>query len=297
MSVTAITEKEPPRLADTTTGGKTVTRTLQALCDSKNDGPATVQAHASCPVKGSTYSYGSESDATLVCTGVSIEPVPGDDGYPFSKVWKIDATYSNQVDTASLGDDEDNPLDDPAVIEWSSSVYQVPAIVDRDGNALVNGANEAFDPPHLLEEHRPVCIITRNEATYNAAIANEYANAVNSDVFAGIQPGYAKMLPPRARRLTRGSYTYWEVVYEIEISKRQYNPTGILAQGFKYRPAAGDQEQNYIDPATNQPPSSPILLNLNGTKADDPLGNGALPVFHEFNFFPEKPFGVFNFGL
>lgn len=297
MSVTAITEKAPPRLSDTLNGGKTVTRTLQAICSEKTDGPVTIQAHASCPAKGSTYSYGTESDSTLVCTGVSIDPVADDGGYEGSKVHQITATYSNSVDTGSLGDDEENPLDDPAIIEWSSNTYQVPAIADRDGNALVNGANESFDPPHLLEEHRPVCIITRNEAAYNAAIANEYANAVNSDNFAGIEPGYAKMLPPRARRVTRGSYTYWEVVYEIEISKRQYNPTGILAQGFKYRPAAGDQEQNYIDPATNQPPSSPILLNLDGTKADDPLGDGALPVFHEFNFFPEKPFGVFNFGL
>lgn len=297
MSVTAITEKEPPRLSDTLTGGATATRVLQAICDSKNDGPITIQAHASCPVKGSTYNYGSESSASLVCTGVSIDPVPGDDAYPFTKVWTIAATYSNSVDTASVGEDEEDPLDDPPSYEFSFAKYQVPALSDVDGNAVVTGADEEFDPPFLIDENRPIVTVTRNELSFSPSTAVEYQDAVNSDAFAGVDPGVAKMVGISARSATRGSVDYWVVTYEIEFRWDGWNPTGILAQGFKYRPAVGEQSQNYIDPATKQAPSSPILLNLDGTKADDPLGDGAVPVFHEFTFYREKTFGLLNLGL
>lgn len=297
MSVTAITEKAPPRLSDTLNGGKTVTRTLQAICSEKTDGPVTIQAHASCPAKGSTYSYGTESDSTLVCTGVSIDPVADDGGYEGSKVHQITATYSNSVDTGSLGDDEENPLDDPPVYEFTFNKYQIPALADRDGEAVVTGADEAFDPPFLIDENRPVVTVTRNEASFSAAVAVEYQDSVNDDAFAGCDPGVAKMCSISARSATRGSYNYVVVTYEIEFRWNGWNPTGLLAQGFKYRPAVGEQAQNYIDPATQQPPSTPILLNLDGTKADDPLGDGAEPVFHEFNFYREKTFGLLNLGL
>jgi len=295
MSVTAIYYTTPPRLGKSS-AGKEITLRLHAVCDDKMDGILTVEAHGDCPAIGEGYAYGSESDATIVCTDVKIDPRVDNSGYEGSKVFDITATYSNAVPSGGLGEDEEDPLDDPPEYEFRFNKYQVPALVDVDGNPVVTGADESFDPPYMIDENRPVVIITRNEASFNPAFAVEYQDAVNEDSWAGLDPGQAKM-NLYARTATRGSISYFIVTYEIECRWQGWNPTGILAQGFKYRKAASGQVENYIDPATGEPPSSPILLALDGTKSPDPLGDGALPYFHEFTFYREKNFSALNLGL
>lgn len=295
MSVTDIYDFAPPRLNKSATG-TTVTRRLRAVCSDILDGVIAINAHADCPEIGDTYAYQSESDATLACTEVSIDPRADNSGNE-RYVFEITATYSNSVSSTGTGEDPENPLDDPATYEWSFNKYQVPATADRDGNGVVNGANESFDPPHMVDENRPVVVVTRNEASFSSAVAVEYQDTVNEFAWAGVDAGVAKINAITARSATLGTYSYYIVSYEIEFRWNGWNPTGILAQGYKYRKAASEPAQNYIDPSTGEPPSSPVLLALDGTLSPDPLGDGALPYFHEFNFYREKDFSALNLGL
>jgi hypothetical protein len=293
MSVTSITEDGLPELSDSLLGAKTVTRRWVAKCTLKTDGPLTVQAHADCPVKGSTYNFGTESDATLVCTDVRIVPRVDSHGLAMSKVFDVTATYSNDVDVASIGEDEEDPLDDPPVYEFTFNKYQVVAEKDLDDAPVMNGADEKFDPPWMIDENRPVIIITRNEASFNPAVAVEYQDSVNDDSWAGLDAGVAKISGISARNATRGETTYAIVTYEIELRWDKWNPAKILACGYKYRQQAGFGSFNYKDPATNESPSSPIMLKVDGTK----LPAGDPNEYHEFNFYREKDFSALNLGL
>lgn len=303
MSVVEITELAPPEFSDVLASGATATRKLQAICDSVNDGPVTIRAHASCPKKGSTYTYKSESDPTLVCTSLNITPRADNNGFGGSKCFDITATYTNSVNTASAGEDEENPLDDPPVVEFSFTTFQRPAEFDLDGIAVATGAGEPFDPPWMMDEHRPIIIITRNEPTFSGTFAQEWQDAVNEDAFAGAEPGTAK-LSVSARKETRGEYTFWVVTYEIEFKWEKWIPTKLLARGYRYRKEAGKPAENYIDPKTNQQPSEPIWLKLDGTKYktlndlkaennESPVDGGdeIEPYAHEFRFYRWKTFG------
>lgn len=296
MSVTAINIVAQPSLEEGA-DGITIPVRLEAKCSAVTDGVLAVRAHASCPKRGDAYSFGGESDSSLVCTNVSIVPKPDSFGLDRSKVYSITATYSNSVPSGGLGEDEEDPLDDPPIYEFDGVKYQIPATADRDGEAVVNGADEAFDPPYMIDENRSLILITRNEASFGPAVQEAYQDTVNDAAWAGLGAGVAKINKISARMATRGEISYFVVTYEIEIKWQGWNPTGILAQGFKYRKAAGGQVENYIDPATGEPPASPILLALDGTKSPDPLGDGALPYFHEFNFYREKDFSALNLGL
>lgn len=295
MSVTNIYDYAPPRMTVSATG-KTIVRRLRAVCSDKLDDPIAVAAHADCPVYGETYAYYSASDTTFACTGISIDPRAGSDGNE-RYVFEITATYSNSATAGGTGEDPEDPLDDPPIYEFDGVKYQIPATADRDGEAVVNGADEAFDPPYMIDENRSLILITRNESSFSPAVQEAYQDTVNDAAWAGLDAGVAKINKISARMATRGEISYFVVTYEIEIKWQGWNPTGILAQGFKYRKVAGGQVENYLDPATGEPPASPILLALDGTKSPDPLGDGALPYFHEFNFYREKDFSALNLGL
>jgi len=295
MSVTAIYYTTPPRLGKSS-AGKEITLRLHAVCDDKMDGILTVEAHGDCPAIGEGYAYGSESDATIVCTDVKIDPRVDNSGYEGSKVFDITATYSNSVPSGGLGEDEEDPLDDPPEYEFTFNKYQIPAIADRDGEAVKNGADEMFDPPFMIDENRPVIIITRNEAAFNPSTAIAYQDTVNEHAWAGLDPGVAKINSISARTATRGEVTYAIVTYEIELRWNKWNPTKILAQGFRYRKSEGGPPQNYMDPATEEPPSNPVLLQVNGMLS--PPVDGVIPAFfHEFNFYRETDFSALNLGL
>jgi hypothetical protein len=90
--------------------------------------------------------------------------------------------------------------------------------------------------------------------------------------------------------------TYAIVTYEIELRWNKWNPTKILAQGFRYRKSEGGPPQNYMDPATEEPPSNPVLLQVNGMLS--PPVDGVIPAFfHEFNFYRETDFSALELGL
>jgi len=118
MSVTAINVVAQPSLDDSAEG-VTIPVRLEAKCSSVQDGVLAVRAHANCPRRGDTYSFYGESDASLVCTNVNIAVKPDSFGLDRSKVYTIVATYSNTVPSGGLGEDEEDPLDDPPTYEFS----------------------------------------------------------------------------------------------------------------------------------------------------------------------------------
>jgi hypothetical protein len=311
MAVIRIKDVSPPELNSTLQGGTTVSRQLIAVCSGHTDSVLSVAAHTDCPQKGDAYSYYADSASGLTCTGLSIRARSDNGGQATGKAFDIQATYSDNVSTGQLGDDADNPMDDPPSVEFDFTVRQRPALVDIDGKVVENGAGEPFDPPHMVDEYLPTVTITRNEPSISPSFVVEYNNTVNSDMFAGVDPGKAKMFVT-ARKATRGEYEYWVVTYEIVFRDLPWNPTGLLAIGTKYRRAPHKNPEIYIDPKTNSQPASPIYLKLDGTRnltlneqriaaglpeSDENDSDAHTPYVHEFNFYRSKAFGPLNLGV
>jgi hypothetical protein len=128
----------------------------------------------------------------------------------------------------------------------------------------LNTAYEPFDPPLAYAAKYPVLSVIRNEAfgQYSPALAYAYRDAVNSDAFAGEDPGKAKVAKISGKRTFHNDIgVYYEVTYEFE-----FNPAGfrrkIPSLGMRQLNVAGTAyEQVFVQ---NTPVSNPVLLDANG---------------------------------
>jgi hypothetical protein len=197
--------------------------------------------------------------------------------------WEATVTYGPY----DANQQPQNPIDWPLQITHSFAKFESIANEDIDGNAILNSADDYFDPPVTRDDSRPVMRIARNEATFDPATAYQFKDAVNKATFFGADPGTVKCADISADLIFNPDIGwYYSVSYEFE-----YNPDGwekqILDQGLKYLDSTGSKV-----PVTEKgiPATSPVLLDGNGAQ----LAAGADPVFLKFKVYPEEDFDSLN---
>lgn len=276
MSVTSVTELRSARTSGRSQSesnppqyGYSARRTFLVLVSSVDDPPILAETADGIPRLGEAYP-----------------------GYEFLRVSKVDAAvdstselvyivnvdYSNSVSGNESGDTE-NPLLQPPEISWDFEESNEPVYQDGDGIPILNSAGQTFDPPIELEVADPVLTITRNESSFNAAMAVLYANVVNSDSFWG-PPGQAKMKPITASRGFKNNIYYWRVTYRIVFRPNYPNGNSgwtrnILDEGrYELKNTANGPQ---LIPIMNAgaPASDPVLLDGSGSV----LAVGSDPIF------------------
>jgi hypothetical protein len=157
---------------------------------------------------------------------------------------------------------------------------------DKDGKAVVNSANDYFDPPITKDQSRPVLTLTRNEQTFNPDLAAQFKDHTNSGGFFGWDVGQVKcsnIVPNEEYHPEIG--VYYSVSYEF-----QFEPKGwkrkVLDQGLR-KLTSGKQDNILIK---GLPVQSPALLDGHG-QPNDPAAD---PVFLEFTVYDEVDFGSLN---
>lgn len=219
------------------------------------------------------------------------------------KVWLVDIEYDTDTNSQDEQDQQrpENPLDEPWDYDWSFEQFSRPLDKDFDGKAVVNSADEPFDPLPEVDDCRMVLRLTRNEAEYPRALALEYANAVNDDEFLGVSAGYVKAKPVSGahqwKKLSDGTlFGYWRLTYEFHFrdpSSDEDWDLHLLDQGYReiqdFGGAIGELYLNIWD-AEDMPLNKPSLLDGDG---------GALPVggaakYRDFKAYKRKPFSAFN---
>jgi hypothetical protein len=200
------------------TGVRTYRRRFLVTTNNVKDDSNVVELALGIPQRYFPYVTSTSVDSEALVTDIQTSQQTG-------YHWHIDVTYS--TDHGDEEEDDDvNPLARAAEIDWDFETVQIPIfgtpdqnIRDPEGNLYTGpirtSAGEIFDPPANQEESRPVVTVTRNEATYNPALALQYHNAVNSDYFQGIQPRQAKMRAIRGTRQTEKGQAYWRLTYVI----------------------------------------------------------------------------------
>lgn len=259
------------------------------------DGPMTVGDYAGLPARGSYYSFGSESDFGARLKTRTVKQTNNQ-----KRWWEVTDSYSSQQDDEKPEDPEENPLLRPPKRRFSFERRDRVAFEDLDGNAFVNTAAEPYDasvatiPKSLL-----VMTISRNEAAFPTAIADEYQNCTNENDFYGYPADAALMADIGAEDAWENGVYYWACFYKIVFDPNLWVPEKQLDRGTYFwngtPPDVGTPEQKRcpVD-GTGLASTSEIMLDGQGGKlseADLAAGNFQ---FNEFRKYDRQDFNALD---
>lgn len=197
--------------------------------------------------------------------------------------WVLTANYSTLIEL------NENPLFDPAYIEWDGDNFEEPLVYDRNGDAVVNSAGDQYE--NLFRERtRRVVTVTKNVATIpDWIIDNE--DAVNSAIFSldGISIGIekAKLRPPSiSRKQVRNGVTYREMKMIFTLNKDTWVTKAVDA-GYRYKSGT---ERKRIVSDDGSDVTQPVCLDGTGLVLSNPTP--ATIVFNEFDTYPTYDFNL-----
>jgi hypothetical protein len=260
---------------------RTYTRFWQAETSSQSIGPRAVRE--ACPVAlGQSYATDTESDTGSFCQRISVsEDTSSGDG----RRWIVTAEYGpfNVLEQAP-----EAPLDRRAILTFSSTPYQIPALRDQDDNPVVNSAGDPFDPPVMIDRNRLFMRIIKNQATYNPVLANDCHNTINNAEWFGM-PAKTWMclsIAPEPQQDPNG-LRYWAVTYDFALNRDEWT-VDVLDQGMNEINASNNKVK--VLDKNGSPVSSPWPLNADGTKKV--VGDTA--EFIVFSMYQEIDFSIFD---
>ena len=265
------------------------TRAWVVITDDVNDGPKTVREALPVALGMSYYVSETEKDLGAFVNNIRVdEDSRAEDGYQ----WIATVEYGPYQPL----EHPQSPLDEQPRISWSWAQFERIAERDVDDEAIVNAANDAYDPPPMRDDSRPVLQLVRNEANFDQTLADQYRDKVNSTSFFGADPGVVKVQNISANRVLHPDIGYyWEVSYEFHFKSEGWH-FFILEQGMNkivYDPGiigdVGAKEK--MKDRKGSELSAPALLDDLGQQ----LATGGTPVFSEWIVYEEVDFSVFGF--
>lgn len=277
MSVTFVGEKADQRQGTgNSDGSRSYVRIFIVVTNDKGDGPLTIGNSGFVPAVFDIYVAGNDVDAgARVQTVTPLQPT--NDPY----YWEVRVEYS------SLAVQEiQNPLARPTDIAWGFQVYQKAIIKDIYGNALVNKANQLFDPVPEIDDARPTLTFTKNLAAFDPALAYTYVNSINlSAWYGGAAQTWKCMNIASSQQIENGIYffpTTFEFQYHWETWKLVIANFGRmqLVSG-KLRDCVDDQ---------NQPVADPVPLDSNGAQITSPTVTSITSNLLSFDVYRQQEF-------
>ncbi len=177
MSVTSFDEIHEGREGSTELSQRGIVRELTrvwvAITNSAYDDDTVVLARA--PLIGSPHPWQ---------PGARLKRLKAVNDAKAKRRWTVTGTYTTERDKPGSDGgpgNTENPLADPAAIEWDTEGYRQPCAKDRDGKAIVNSAG---DPPARFPEKdasRWVITIEKNVAAVPTwVVTGSYKDSVNS---------------------------------------------------------------------------------------------------------------------
>lgn len=212
--------------------------------------------------------------------------------------------YGNPGSDGSGGDGENvanNPEFEPPEIDWDFETDTKVVTRDLDGKPIVNSAGQPFDPPLSFDQAYAVLTFTRNQVFFNRQMATDFSFAVNKTTFLGAPPGAAQCMPPRAKRVFKGSISYWRVTWRVRFSR----PDTVTVLGVPVVDLAtwqprildiGTMQKVLFDSVQvpiwrgGQPVPGPIMLDGDGHPAPLNEDGTITPTYLDFRIFVEQEF-------
>jgi hypothetical protein len=199
--------------------------------------------------------------------------------------WKVKVTYKTLTDS----DFSTDPTQDPTtlkpvvnagsvrraeVLERAYKTDENGNVTDKEGDPtdpVVNTMGDIFNPPVVIEYSNQVLSISRNLRTFDFDWITEFENTTNKSKvrIAGtsVEKNQAFMSQIRAvSALDNNGVTYYQVQYEIEISKRGFDKQ-LLNIGFK------KQDPDTAEPTSKVDITYSDIQDNPGDKADTPVSD------------------------
>lgn len=150
------------------------TRSFRVVTDNNDQDAASILTYvAEAPVTTSSPLIGSQhpNDILAFCQRRRAH------NEMFSKrVWIATYMYSTEREY------NENPLDEPVDIEWSTNQYTRPFFLDKAGKAILNGAGIAFSPAIEGDDSRWGAVIRSNVSEVPSWLGS-YRDAINTTAF------------------------------------------------------------------------------------------------------------------
>lgn len=174
-----------------------------------------------------------------------------------------------------------NPLDREPSVEWESVQYEQVAEKDRDGNAILNSAGVAPDPPPLVPASRWVIKVSANVASVPEWVLESNNRINDAEVTVGGRACATETLMIQGIRISDEQEEN-DVTYRVISFELHYREDGwaleLLDQG--YEELSGGNLTPIL--VSGDRPASPQLLNGSGAKLADPV-SASDAVFLTFN--------------
>lgn len=256
------------------------TRTYLVITDDPRDDSHTVRGDGRLPRIGDVYFGGLGADSRLRVARKTAKQRSGT-----RTVWEVTVVYD--TNTPQL-EDEGSVFDLRPPPSFSTVIVNVIADKDKDGDAIVNSAGDAFDPP---VEDEDAHMVVRFRRYYPLSAENdirdkcaEFTTAVNSSPWYGAGSREWKCNSITANPEAVGDEQFYAVDFEFEHNPDSWD-LSILDQGYR-RLETGVRLQIVDD--NGSPPAQPVLLDGSG-EVLDPADD---PVFLTFRRRREKDFDL-----
>lgn len=234
---------------------------------------ADVYAHASCIKWGSAHPV----IPGAYCNDIDILQASGKNG------WEVTASFTTERVL------NENPLFDPAEIDWEPDNFEEALVVDRDGNAVCNSAGDLYEDV-FRERSRRLVTVEKNVATVPDWIITA-EDAVNSAAFfldgVSIGVGIARLPAPSiSRKQIRNGVTFRRLRMIFLLKKDGWADQRVDA-GYRYKSGT---ERLRITNDDGSDVTQPVALDGSGAVLANPTA--ATIVFNSFNVYPSYDFNL-----
>ncbi len=224
MTLTAVVKKGYPR--GTTDADRGPEYEVRYVVTSTLAGVGPVAVIAALPITlGSLYTYGSETDLSVLCRKIGpVEPTG-------PKTFEVPCLFNmaDEADPSKNPEKEPNPFLRLPEIQWTHDDHQHPVTQawrytddntwTQQKEAVVNSAGGNFDKPLMRDAARLVLKLTRNEQFYPLGYSQLFQDTINSNVFLGWVTGcvLCKHIDGSwtAEQVEEVWLRYWRVSYEF----------------------------------------------------------------------------------
>ena len=306
MAVNVVTVRQGfPKLSEDDKGSRTYDVDYQIT-----NATGIIAVNAALPQRGEFYGQtnriNSEIDRRAILKTKNVTRNPESQGTYYAS-----CQFSTKNDDKDCTENQDdNPLNESWTLDWLFGIEQITFERDMDGVAIVNSADEVFDPPLEKPDYHLQAVIKRNVFRWDPLTAKQYLNTINEDSFSlGANP--STMFPPMTAHIIEWSASrryygtclgYFETTMRIGFKETEQvaNVAGvpqtvsgwnriILDASFTTRPANG--KRNGILDDKMRPLNAQVLLDGQGNE----LAKNADPFFHSFRQYKQiKYSGLFR---
>lgn len=166
--------------------------------------------------------------------------------------WKVTVKYertppnSDQPDSGSNPADQNqpDPLQRSTDYQYSCVRYPYVPTTDKKGKAILNSADDKFDPPPTIDRINLRIVVSRNENSFPLLVfggfaglfhASKLVDKVNRDTVtidgSAYDPGRLRITDISAQKIWENATVYYRVTYSLEDKPDKWNPIKIPNEG------------------------------------------------------------------